>query len=245
MKKEVPELLAARKDTLNESMTVQRILNVLVDVLGYDRMAEIILEAQIKDGRADIAVKLDGEIRFIVEAKAAGIGLNGKFRNQTKIYASEGGIHWALLTNGVAWELFHLTFEDEIDYHLVFSIDLSEEPLDVDTVSGELGRLCRSYVKNGELDAYWKELTAVSAESMAKALFTEKILRLIRKNIHKKQKVLIDIDDVAGNLYKIFSDDAQKQIGPLHISRKGPKPKTKPPLRSQATAVSTAESERK
>lgn len=45
------------------------------DVLGYCAMTELTREKQVKDKYVDLAVKVDGVVRFLVEAKAGGVTL--------------------------------------------------------------------------------------------------------------------------------------------------------------------------
>lgn len=108
----LPHLKKAKEDNLNEADTVLRIIKVLEGVLGYDGLSEITKEQQIRDRYCDMAIKIDGAIRFLVEAKAAGVVLRDRHIEQCQRYASEGNIRWALLTNGVVWNLYHLTFEE-------------------------------------------------------------------------------------------------------------------------------------
>ena len=66
LKKLLPHLLKAREENLNEADTVQRVLKVFEDVLGYDVMTEITREQQVKDKFVDIAIKLDDSVKFLV-----------------------------------------------------------------------------------------------------------------------------------------------------------------------------------
>lgn len=71
LKKFLPHLLKAREDNLNEADTLLRIIKVFEEVLDYDPMAEITREAQVRDKYVDLAIKLDGTVRLLVEAKSA------------------------------------------------------------------------------------------------------------------------------------------------------------------------------
>jgi hypothetical protein len=68
-------VLKAQEDNLNEADTVQRLIKVFEDVLGYDALSEISREAAIKDKFVDVALKIEGTIRVLVEAKSAGTTL--------------------------------------------------------------------------------------------------------------------------------------------------------------------------
>jgi hypothetical protein len=49
LKKFIPHLIAARDQNLNEADIVVRLIKVLEDVLGYDGLAEITREMNMKD----------------------------------------------------------------------------------------------------------------------------------------------------------------------------------------------------
>jgi hypothetical protein len=125
LKRYVPHLLQAQRDNMNEADTVQRLIKVFEDVLGYDSMSEISRETQLKNKYVDVALKVDGVVRLLVEAKAAGVALRDRHIEQAQGYASHNNYQWVLLTNGVNWNLYHLTFEEGIEYERAFAVDLS------------------------------------------------------------------------------------------------------------------------
>jgi hypothetical protein len=117
LKKFLPHLLQAQCDNLNEADTVQRLIKVFEEVLGYDSLTEISRETQNK--YVDVALKVDGVTRLLVEAKAAGVTLRDRHIEQAQSYASRNNCQWVLLTNGVVWQLYHLTIEEGIEYERV------------------------------------------------------------------------------------------------------------------------------
>src|SRR4030067_458434 len=80
----------ARDRGANESDTAMFLVKFFEEVLGYDSLkGEISKELTIKDRYCDIALKIDGTVRVLVEGKAAGIkGLVGKDIEQAESYAS-------------------------------------------------------------------------------------------------------------------------------------------------------------
>ena len=218
LKKFLPHLLKAREDNLNEADTVQRIIKVFEEVLGYDAMVEITREKQVKEKFVDIAIKIDGTIRFLVEAKSAATVLRDRYIEQAQHYAAEGNIPWVVLTNGVVWNLYHLSFDEGIEYVRVFTIDLSEEPFDKAVES--LSLLHRQAIKKGLLEEYWEHRMALSPKSIGRALFTEEALKLIRREIRRRDGILIDEEDLANAIHSMLSTESREQIGPLKIRRK-------------------------
>lgn len=218
LKKFLPHLLKARDENLNEADTVQRIVLFLNEVLGYDPMSEITRESQIKDRYVDIAVKVDGAIRWLVEAKAAGVQLRSRHLDQAELYAAEGNHPWVVLTNGVVWHLYHLTFDEGIEYEPVFEVDLGAS--DLERASELLGLLQRSAIVKGEHEDYLRHRQALDPESLAKALFTYESLNLVRRQLRRREGVLLDIEDVAEAIKGLFSTEARERIGVVRIQRR-------------------------
>lgn len=228
LKKLLPHLLKAQEENLNEADTSQRVIKVFEEVLGYDAMAEITREKQVKEKYVDIAIKLDGVIRLLVETKAAGVTLRDRHIEQAERYAGEGNIRWVLLTNGVVWNLYHLSFEEGIEYERVFSLNLATDPLD--RASELLALLHRQSIRKGDHEAFWQRRVALGPESVGKALFTEEVLRFIRREIRKRENVLIDEEDLASAIHEMFSTEAREQIGPLRIRwKRTPRAAKSPP----------------
>jgi predicted type IV restriction endonuclease len=218
LKKLLPHLIKGQEDNLNEADTVQRIIKMFEEVLGYDPMTEITRETQVKDKYVDVAIKLDGTTRLLIEAKAAGVILRDRHIEQAQHYAAQGNMPWVILTNSVAWNLYHLSFEEGIEYIRAFSVDLSVDS--VDQAAELLGLFHRHAMKKGELEQYWERHVALSPTSMGRALFTEACLRLIRREIRRREGVLIDEEDLAKAIHGMLSIEAREQIGPPRVRRR-------------------------
>ena len=224
LKKIIPYLLKAQEDNLNEADTVLRLVKFFEEVLSYDPMTEITREKQIKDKYVDLAIKVDDVIRLLVEVKAASVTLRDRHIEQAERYASEGNIQWVLLTNGVIWNLYHLTFEEGIDYQKVFSVNLSDQA--IEKVADTLSLLHRQSIKKGLLEKYWNKHTALSAESLGKAIFNHGVLKAVRRDIRRREGVIIDEEEIAQRIHEMFTVEAREKIGPLKIRRQY-KPRTK------------------
>ncbi len=233
LNKYLPHLMSAKEQNLNEADTVVRIIKVFEDVFGYDVLTEITKEHQIKDKFVDIAIKLNNTIKLLIEVKAAGIELSDKHIEQAKNYAANGNFRWVLLTNGIQWRLFHLTFEEGIEEERVFTVDLSKDNID-DAVK-LLSLLARESVNKDGLDEYWTRFTALSPESLGKALFSEETLCEMRRVIRKKEKFIVDIEELASALHNMLSTESRERIGPMHIYRKKKTKQSQPPIEGSQT----------
>jgi predicted type IV restriction endonuclease len=221
LKKYLPHLLQAQRDNLNEADTVQRLIKVFEDVLGYDSLTEISREAQLKNKYVDMALKIDGVIRLLVEAKAAGVTLRDRHIEQAQAYASRNNFQWVLLTNGVHWNLYHLTFEEGIEYERAFSVDLSA-PESLGAAGAVLSLIHRQSIRKGEHEDFWEKQKALGPASIGRALFHEQVLRLVRREIRKNEGLLIDSEDLASALHGMFSADAREVMGPVRIRKRRP-----------------------
>lgn len=241
LKKYLPYLLQGQTDNLNEADTVQHLVKVLEDVFGYDAMSEITREKQIKDRFVDLAIKIDGAIRFLIEVKSAGTTLRERHVEQASNYAANDNVRWVLLTNGVAWHLYHLTFEEGIDTELAFAVDLSTTALE--QAAETLSILHRQSIRKGEHEAYWAHRLALNPASLAKSLFCEEVIRFVRRDIRRRERILIDEEDIAAALTQLFSVEAREQIGPIKIRRRrsGKPGKGKDELSSLSTAEEIAQ----
>ena len=239
LKKFLPFLIQAQEDGLNEADTVQRLARMFEDVLGYNIMTEITRETQIKGGYVDLAIKIDGKIRFLVEAKAAGVTLRDRHIEQAERYAAEGNIRWVVLTNGVQWHLYHLSFEEGIEYERAFDLDLSEELTDRTLECLQL--LHKKSVAKRALDTFWERRIALSPASIGRTLFAEDVLHFLRRSIRKNEGILIDQEDLATALHEMLSTEAREQIGPMKIRRprKAKAPKA-PPIAAAEVIVEAA-----
>jgi hypothetical protein len=217
LKKYLPHLLQAQQDNLNEAETLKGIDKVFEDVLGYDSWTEISRELEVKSKYVDRAIKIDGTIKFFVEAKAAGKKLRQRHVEQVELYAAQGNIPWLLVTNGIEWKLYHLTITtgEPVDFEPVFSVTLAEET--IEESAEMLSLLHRNSVKAGAHEKFWEHQTALSPATIGRAIFTEDVLRHIRKEVHQQQETLIDIEDLAGAIHDLLTTEAKELIGPTKI----------------------------
>ncbi len=217
LRKMVPHLLAAQEQNINEADTVIRIMKVFENVLGYDAMSEISREAQLRDKYVDLLLKVDGAPKLIVEAKAAGVALRDKHIEQAENYASRNNFPWVLLTNGVVWTLYHLTFEEGIEYDKAFSIDLAHD--DFNRAADMLALLHKENIKRGGLDEYWECQKALSPLSIGKALFHEDVLSAVRRQVRRDTGKSMQEEELAEAMKAMLSREILESMGPLRIRR--------------------------
>jgi hypothetical protein len=215
----------ARDRGANESDTAMFLVKFFEEVLGYDSLkGEISKELAIKDRYCDIALKVDGTVKVLVEAKAAGLkGLADKHIEQAENYASRSGLPWVVLTNGVEWRLYHLTFNEGegIAHDIAFESNLvAEMETDPDALWSKLSILSRSSVKRNDLDEFWAHKKVLSANSVVKVLFHEDVLAVIRRELNREAPARLDVEDVFKAVRDVLSKEALAEAGDLGIRKK-------------------------
>jgi hypothetical protein len=104
-------LESARARDVGESDTCVVISDFLADVLGYDKYSEVTTEFAVKSTFCDLAIRVGGRLRFLIEVKSAGTDLKENHLRQAVDYAANEGVEWVLLTNGVMWKAHRIRFE--------------------------------------------------------------------------------------------------------------------------------------
>jgi hypothetical protein len=114
-----------RQRDVSEADTVTVVKDILCDIFGYDKYVELTSEQQIKGTFCDLAIKIDGKIRFLIEVKSAGVDLNTRHLQQALNYAANQGIEWVALTNSIDWQLYRIKFSAPIDHEIVTSFSIT------------------------------------------------------------------------------------------------------------------------
>lgn len=126
LKKFQPIVTKAKNKDINESDTVTIISDLLSDVFGYDKYTEITSEFSIKKTYCDLAIKIDGQPRMLIEVKAAGLNLKEQHIRQAVDYGANSGIEWIVLTNSIVWKVYKIIFSKPVDSELVYEMDITE-----------------------------------------------------------------------------------------------------------------------
>jgi hypothetical protein len=215
----------ARDRGANESDTVLYLVKFFEDVLAYDSLAgEISKEVSIKDRYCDFGVKLNSEIKLLVEVKSAGNkNLRDKDIEQAENYASRSGLRWVLLTNGIEWRLYHLSFNEGegITHDELFKVNLVDE-IDEKATSiwNYIGMLNKESMKKQVLDGYLLHKKTLEPASLVRALFSEVVLVTIRRELNRKSEVRVDMQDVFEAIKEVISKDALLEAGDINIKKK-------------------------
>jgi len=152
--REDAERLRAARRAANEANTKAALIEPVLEALGWNLrdFEQVDREYRVFDGTLlDYALKVEGEKRLFVEAKALNESLdNPQFISQTVNYANNEGVQWCVLTNGLVWRVYKATEPVDMPRKLLFEESLSDsEPPDS---ARSLQRLSRQSVEGGDLD---------------------------------------------------------------------------------------------
>jgi predicted type IV restriction endonuclease len=197
LKRFQPILTAARSRDVNESDTVVIVTDVLQDIFGYDKYADITSEYMIRGTYVDLAIKLDGELKLLIEVKAIGLELKDSFVKQAIDYAANQGVEWVALTNGVTWRAYKVTFSKPIESELVVEFNLCElNPKNPDHLELVL-LLAKESWQKARLGEYHTQKQALSRFSVAAIILSDPVMDVVRREVRRMSPgVKIELADI-------------------------------------------------
>lgn len=180
-----PVLKSASVRDINESDTVTIIVDILSRVLGYDRFQEITKEFEIRSTYCDLATIINGKVGLLIEVKAIGIQLKDMHVKQTVDYASNQGIEWVILTNGIYWKIYKILFLKPIMHELVCSFNFlelsSKKTKDIEL----LYAITKEGTVKSSLEIYRDQRQALNRFHLGALLLSDKYLNSIKKDLRK------------------------------------------------------------
>ena len=84
-------LQIAKNRDINEADTVVIIADILSELFGFDKYNDITREFQIRGTYCDLAVKVDENVKFLIEVKAIGLDLQDTHLRQAVGYGYSMG----------------------------------------------------------------------------------------------------------------------------------------------------------
>lgn len=237
MLKKYQSVLSEAKDRdISESDTVVIIGDMLSDIFGYKKYTEITTEFAIRGTYCDLAVKVDANVRFLIEAKAIGVALKDNHIKQAIDYGANHGIEWVVLTNGVIWQVYKIHFKQPIDKALIFEIDILETSPKNQQMLECFGNLSREGFTQSSMTAFFQQQQATNKFSLAALLTTEPIILAITKELKKLGAGKTEPDFIKNTIQNevlkrelVDSDEAKAAVEFLKKSaRAAAKAKTKP-----------------
>ena len=179
----------ALKFDYNESDTITIVKDLLEEVFGYEKYADITSENRVRGIYCDISLKIKSEVKIIAEVKAAGITLKDRHIKQTVDYAVNMGLDWVILTNSIDWYVYHVEYKKPVAQKLVLKLNLLNMNLRTKESYNALYTLCKEGVMG---DYLWimTENKYVTSKFIfgAMLLHDPKVVALIQRKLYQIQK---------------------------------------------------------
>lgn len=190
-------LQAQKARDVSEADTVTIVKDLLSDLFGFDKYAELTSEHAIRGTYCDLAVKLDGRLVMLIEVKAIGLDLKDGHVKQAVDYASNQGCEWVVLTNGIDWQLYGVVFQKPIDKHEIANFNLLSVNPKSDDDMEKLYLLTREgFIKNA-LTEYRDRKDATSRFILAAIILkAESVQNAIRREVRRVSEILVDQETI-------------------------------------------------
>ena len=172
----------ARHADRSEQDTVTIVTDMLADIFGYDKYAELTGEYAIRGTYCDLAVRLDGKVKYLIEVKAIDKALNVSHIRQATDYAAKEGIEWVALTNGIEWQAYRMIFEQPVRFEHVFTMDLMHGGAEL---ADMIYMLSREGITKSILDDYHEQRQVLNRYVVSAVLLSGSILKAIRRELRK------------------------------------------------------------
>jgi predicted type IV restriction endonuclease len=212
---------------------------MLSNVFGFDKYSDITSEYAIRGTFCDIAVKVDGKVKYLVEVKAIGLDLKESHIRQAVGYGAQHGIQWVVLTNGIMWELYKIKFERPVDYALLCTFNFLEMNARKKEDQDILFLLCKEGLSKDVIEEYHEHIKSVNKFVIGAILQADVSLNMLRRELRRVSPgIRVETDEIqaiiVGDVLKRevvvgeLADDARAQVkkaaGRTLVKRK-PKPK--------------------
>jgi predicted type IV restriction endonuclease len=180
----LPRLNLALDNQENESGTRLLIDKMLQSILGY-KIEDIKTEQRIEGRRADYVLTIKGEDAIVMEAKKIGMALRDRQIFQATSYGAYSGIRWAILTNALIWQLYHISIGDKVESDLVFTVDLrdglDDEEANYFYLISKFGMRRKKLLEN-----HWRRISALCEDNVMNAILADDVVAKIRSVLSKQ-----------------------------------------------------------
>lgn len=201
-------LQTAKDRDVNESDTVTIITDMLAGIFGFDKYTEITSEQAIRGTYCDLAVKLDGKIKYLIEVKAIGLNLKENHLRQTIGYGANHGIPWVVLTNGIDWQIYKIKFERPIGYDLVCALDLSTINPRKQEDQDKVFLLCKEGMAKAAIEEFHDHVQNVNRFIIGAIILSKPVLSLIRRELRRTSSGIKVTEE---EIEKIISSEVLKR----------------------------------
>jgi Uncharacterized conserved protein len=187
-----------RSRDVSEADTVTVVKDMLADVFGYDKYLELTSEHQIRGTYCDLAIEIEGKVRFLIEVKGAGCTLNDSHLRQAVNYGAHKGVEWIILTNAYEWRFYKVLFEQPISWDEITRFNLPELSPRSQADLERLFLLAREGLPSDAINAFHQHQQLVNHFTVAQIVMSEPIMGSVRRELRRLfPELRVDVEDVA------------------------------------------------
>jgi hypothetical protein len=199
---------AQQKADVAEADTVTLVKDILADVFGYDKYEELTSEHQIKSTYCDLAVKVGGKLRLLVEVKSAGSNLGDNHLRQVIDYGAHQGIHWVILTNAAEWRLVKIYVASQISHEEVCRIDFAAvSPKNHDHLE-TLFLFAKEGLTTDAMDAFHQQAQLFNKFTVAAIIRSDPVVAVVRREL---RRLFPDLKVAPENLATLIENEVIKR----------------------------------
>lgn len=177
--------LSHKTRDVSEADTVTLVKDMLADIFGFDKYNELTSEQQIRGTFCDLAVRIDGKIRVLIEVKAAALALNESHLRQAINYGAHEGIEWVVLTNALEWRLYRIKFGQPVDFEQVSAFSIADLNLKNEEDQRKLFLLCREGITSDAMGVYHQHISLLNKFTVAQVVLSEPVVSCVRREIRR------------------------------------------------------------
>ena len=185
LKRFQPILATSKARDDGEGDTVMIVTDMLADIFGYDKYADVTAEYAIRGTYCDLATKLDGTLQALIEVKAIGLELKEQHVKQAVDYAANQGVDWVVLTNRTHWRIYNVLFGKPIGQELVIDIEICALNPKSATDLELLYLFCKEGWVKSVLGEYQLRRQALSRFFLGALVLSEPVLDVIRRELRR------------------------------------------------------------
>ncbi len=182
---------------VSEADTVTLVKDILSDIFGYDKYTELTSEYQIRGTYCDLAVQINGDIKYLVEVKAAGVELNDGHLRQVLQYGASKGVAWIVLTNAIDWRLYKIKFAQPVEHDEVSSFSLLSVNLKNEDDLRRMFLLSYEGSNSDAMKVFHDHTQLLNKYTVSQVLMMEPVLGMIRRELRRLFPDLkVDVDQI-------------------------------------------------
>jgi hypothetical protein len=174
-----------RSRDVSEADTVTVVKDMLADIFGYDKYAELTSEQQIKGSFCDLAIKIEGKIRYLIEVKSAGLELKQNHLTQAINYGANLGIEWVVLTNSIDWKIYKIVFGQPVIHEEVISFMISDISANKEEDLEALFILAREGIATDAIATFHQRAQLLNRFTVSQTILSDTVVNCIRRELRR------------------------------------------------------------